>query len=143
MSGIVVIVGCSEYRGYPQLEECLSTEYGDVEFERILLPGGLGWPARAAGTRPSRVERWLTAGARNKAWDALRWWFGHREVLAIELLAHEGCTWYRREYRNGSAGELVRLQGNDLLETVRAARDLGDMTVRARFATGSGIERIL
>jgi hypothetical protein len=65
-------------------------------------------------------------------------WLSRTGLASIEIVGHEGCDWYRRQHPHASAGDLVRIQGDDLVTALGEATALAPCPVHARFITATG-----
>lgn len=118
----LIALHCSEPSAQAAINELLTTLDGGVGIERVAIPGGCWWAARAAASGEGRLRGWLTSRMAGTAFDAVRGTLRRRGLDGVLLAGHQGCNWYRRLHPGATEGELVRLQGEDLY---RAAREIG------------------
>jgi hypothetical protein len=110
----VLAIHCSEPGPQDAFRYLLRLRYGDALVESVAVPGGAWWVARAANATRSRTRRWIAGRVADSLEDAIETALARRSLKAVELLGHQGCSWYGRVGRSASAGELVRRQGEDL-----------------------------
>ncbi|MCA9829370.1 MAG: hypothetical protein R3B97_02530 [Dehalococcoidia bacterium] len=110
----VLAVHCSEPGVREVFAEVLEKQHPGRIIEAVSVPGGPWWVARAASATRSKTRRWLAGRVAEPIESAVRSALGLPSLQAIELVGHEGCTWYTRTARGATPGELVRRQGEDL-----------------------------
>lgn len=110
----MLAVHCSEPGVREVFAEVLEKRHPNRIIEAVSVPGGPWWVARAASATRSKTRRWIAGRVAEPIETAVRAALGLPSLQAIELLGHEGCTWYARTARGTTAGELVRRQGEDL-----------------------------
>jgi hypothetical protein len=138
VTGLVVAVSCSEPGAREGLERFLADAYKDKRPEVVAVPGGSWWLARATGYGQSRIRRWAAQSATGAIRESVHGWLSRTGLVALEIVGHENCEWYRRQHPHASAGDLVRLQGDDLVAAATEAASLAPCPVHARFITATG-----
>lgn len=138
MTGLVIAVSCSEPGAREATDSFLAEAYTERRPEVVAVPGGSWWLARAAGSGQSRVRRWAAQAAAGAVRESVHGWLSRTGLASIEIVGHEGCDWYRRQHPHASAGDLVRIQGDDLVAALTEATMLAPCPVHARFVTATG-----
>ncbi len=116
----LLAIHCSEAAPFADFTTIIEGRAADLPTERVAIPGGPWWMARAAAASEGRVKRWI-AGNITPLQDAASRFLGDADLGEVVLIAHQGCTWYRRSEPKVSPGALVRKQGEDMY---RAAEEI-------------------
>jgi hypothetical protein len=117
----LLAISCSEPAVFAAVGAVIGDRAGALPVERIAIPGGPWWVARAASANEGRVKRFIT-GSLVPMEELARRFLGDTTLAEVVLIAHQGCRWYRDADRRATAGELVRKQGEDLYRAAAEVR---------------------
>jgi hypothetical protein len=113
-TGSVVAMFTSEARYFAAMSEFLAARYPSETVDRVAVPGGPWWLAKAASLSESRVKR-IILGELKPVREAMRSLVDSHDLRELVLIAAQDCAWYRRLYPRLSPGETVRRQGEDMV----------------------------
>ena len=117
----VVAIHTSEARYLPAIDEFLAARYPSSAVDRVAVPGGAWWLAKAASLSESRVRRFIM-GELKPVREGMRALVDSQGLREVVLIAAQDCAWYRRLYPRLSPGDVVRRQGEDMFRARDEAR---------------------
>lgn len=117
----VVAIHTSEARFRPAIDEFVAARYPSTSIDRVAVPGGAWWLAKAASLSEGRVRRFIM-GELKPVREGMRALVDSQGLREVVLIAAEDCAWYRRLYPRLSPGDIVRRQGEDMLRARDEAR---------------------